>query len=669
VFDKLLIANRGEIACRIMRTAKRLGIRTVAIYSDADASALHVALADEAHRIGPAAPEKSYLSISAILAAARRSEARALHPGYGFLAENSAFAEACDKAGVRFVGPPAEAIRLMGSKAAARAAMEQALVPVLPGYHEADQGSERLQQAANEIGYPVLIKPSAGGGGKGLRVVTRAQDFARALAGARREAHSAFGDDRVLIERLLNGARHIEVQIFADAHGNVVHLFERDCSIQRRYQKVLEETPAPGITPGLRSRLGAAATDAARAVGYLGAGTVEFLLDPKGAFYFIEMNTRLQVEHPVTEMITGQDLVEWQLLVAAGEPLPRSQEQLSLAGHAIEARLYAEDPKRNFLPSPGTVRYLCLPEEHQTVRVDTGVRAGDRIAVDYDHLLAKLIVLGNNRSDAIRRLQRSLADCRAAGLATNLAFLTSLARHPNFRRGAVDVGFVQDHREELSATAAEVDAEVLALACLSVLLDREEQAKAAARRSGDPFSPWHTVTGWRLHASSESRVDFELEGKAITVTARSDGEHFQLDSPLGSVRARGTRNPDGELLAELGEKRIRCTVFRHDETLILWCGDACFELTVRDPDRRAAAQHRPGGQLTAPMPGKIVAVYVEPGTEVKRGEPLLVLEAMKMEHTVAAPANGTVAAIRFRTGERVSEGDELVDFTPATDRV
>ena len=667
VFDKLLIANRGEIACRIMRTAKRLGIRTVAVYSDADASALHVALADEAHLIGPAAAEKSYLSITAILAAARRSGARALHPGYGFLAENSAFAEACDNAGLRFVGPPAEAIRVMGSKARARAAMEQAMVPLIPGYHQAEQSNECLHQAANEIGYPVLIKPSAGGGGKGLHVVTRAEDFTRALSAARREAQSAFGDARVVIERFLPEVRHIEVQIFADTHGNVVHLFERDCSVQRRHQKVLEEAPAPGMRPGLRSRLAAAATDAARAVGYLGAGTVEFLLDGTGAFYFIEMNTRLQVEHPVTEMITGQDLVEWQLRIAAGEPLPCGQEQLSIAGHAIEARIYAEDPRQDFRPTPGTLRHLRLPEAHQTIRVDTGVRAGDSIAVEYDHLLAKLIVLGHNRSEAIRRLRRTLADCRVAGLTTNLAFLSSLMQHPGFKRGAVDVSFVEDHREDLLATPTEVNAEILALACLDVLLYREERAKAAVERSSDPFSPWHTVSGWRSHAESVSAVDFELDGKTITVTARHHAEYVELDSPLGSMRAHATRAPDGELLAELDQKRVRYSVFRHDETLILWCGDARFELIVRNPDRRAAAQPQARGELTAPMPGKIVAVYVTPGAEVKRGEPLLVLEAMKMEHTVAAPSDGTVAAIRFRESERVSEGDQLLDFTPAID--
>ncbi|HLY56343.1 MAG TPA: acetyl-CoA carboxylase biotin carboxylase subunit, partial [Stellaceae bacterium] len=448
MFSSLLIANRGEIAVRVMRTARRLGLRTIAVYSEADAKARHVEAADEAWPIGKAPARESYLAIPRIIEAAQRSGAEAIHPGYGFLSENAAFAESCAAAGIVFVGPPADAIRLMGSKSAAKALMERSGVPLVPGYHREDQGLTLLESEAARIGYPVLIKASAGGGGKGMRIVERAEDFAAALASAKREAASAFGDDRVLIERYLTRPRHIEIQVFADSHGNVVSLFERDCSIQRRHQKIVEEAPAPGMDPARRRAMGEAACAAARAVGYRGAGTVEFIAEG-GEFYFMEMNTRLQVEHPVTEAITGQDLVEWQLRVAAGEPLPLRQEELTISGHAIEVRVYAEDPARDFAPSTGLLAHLVEPPQDANTRIDSGVLAGDAISIHYDPMIAKLIVHGRDRDDAVRRLARALGEYEIVGVATNLAFLSAIAAHPAYREAAVDTGFIARHHDEL----------------------------------------------------------------------------------------------------------------------------------------------------------------------------------------------------------------------------
>ncbi|MDX1576797.1 MAG: acetyl-CoA carboxylase biotin carboxylase subunit, partial [Kiloniellales bacterium] len=498
MFERLLIANRGEIACRVVRTAKRLALRTIAVYSEADKNALHVALADEAEPIGPPAAAESYLNIEAVLVAAKASRAEAVHPGYGFLSENPDFAEACAAAGLVFVGPPAEAIRAMGSKDRAKVLMERAGVPVLPGYNGRAQSTKALERAAAKLGYPLLIKPSAGGGGKGMRRVDRAADLGPALDGARREAAAAFGDARVILERFLARPRHIEVQIFADQRGRALHLFERDCSIQRRHQKVIEEAPAPGLSAKLRAAMGRAAVAAARAIGYVGAGTVEFLVDGK-SFYFMEMNTRLQVEHPVTEMITGHDLVEWQLRVAAGEALPCGQGDLAITGHAIEARLYAEDPARDFLPAPGRLERLRFPKEGRHLRIDSGVREGDEISHYYDPMIAKLIVAGKDRPAAVARLTRALAATEISGVATNLAFLERIAAHADYRAGRIDTVFVERHGESLLPADGLVSDEALALASLAVLLRREAEARAAARASDDPYSPWQETDGWRLN--------------------------------------------------------------------------------------------------------------------------------------------------------------------------
>lgn len=660
MFHTILIANRGEIACRIARTARRLGIRTVGVYSEADAGALHVALCDEAHLIGPPAARESYLDAGRILAVARASGAEAIHPGYGFLSENAGFAEACAAAGVVFIGPPAAAIRAMGDKSRAKALMEQAGVPLVPGYHGEDQSPAVLAREAAAIGYPVLLKASAGGGGKGMRIVLDAAELEAAAASARREARAAFGDDRLLVERYLERPRHIEVQVFADTHGGVVHLFERDCSVQRRHQKVVEEAPAPGMAPARRREMGAAACAAARAIGYVGAGTVEFIADPTGNFHFMEMNTRLQVEHPVTEFVTGQDLVEWQLRVAAGEPLPATQEALEINGHAFEARIYAEDPTRDFLPATGTLDHLQLPAEDAHVRLDTGVRSGDTISPHYDPMLAKLIVWGEDRDDALRRLRRALGESHAVGVTTNLGFLRDLAAHPAFARGELDTGFIDRHRAELFQPSAPVPDRVLAIAALAELLRVEARAGACRALSRDPWSPWHAVTGWRLNDDNHHTLAF-LDGEhEVTVNTHFRPGHYLLELPGGPMAVRGEATGDGAVLADLDGVRVRAGVVRVGETLDILCNGASHRLRVHDPVAATLPAEGGGGGLTAPMPGTIIAVLVETGEPVRRGAPLLVMEAMKMEHTITAEADGVVDVIRYAVGDQVQEGAELL---------
>jgi 3-methylcrotonyl-CoA carboxylase alpha subunit len=675
MFSKILIANRGEIACRVIRTARRLGIRTVAVHSDADAGALHVALADEAVLIGPPPARESYLRVEAILDAARRTGAEAIHPGYGFLSENAGFAEACRAAGITFIGPPPAAIRAMGGKSEAKALMAEAGVPLVPGYHGEDQDPAVLLAEARRIGFPVLVKASAGGGGKGMRVVAEEAQLADQLAGAKREAASAFGDDRVLLERYLARPRHVEIQVFADGHGNCVYLFERDCSIQRRHQKVVEEAPAPGLDPATRRRMGEAAVAAARAIGYEGAGTVEFLLDEDGSFYFMEMNTRLQVEHPVTELVTGQDLVEWQLRVAAGGRLPLGQDDLAIAGHAIEVRLYAEDPARDFLPQTGRLDHLAFPEAGPHVRVDAGVRAGDRITIHYDPMIAKLIVWDRDRPAAVRRLRAALAGTEVVGLATNAAFLSAIAAHPAFMAADLDTRFIERHAADLLPAPGPVPDEALALAGLGVLLGRAARARAVAAASADPWSPWARTDGWRLNDDAHETLTFRDPGLAggegaggagagertVDLVYRRDGYHFRLGG--GELVARGELLADGTLEAELDGVRMRATFVRLGAEVTLFLRGGTHRLRLVEPLAGAEAAEAPGGRLTAPMPGKVIAVLVEAGAEVAKGQPLVVLEAMKMEHTIKAPADGTVEAVRYAVGEQVEDGAELVGFS------
>jgi 3-methylcrotonyl-CoA carboxylase alpha subunit len=660
MFEKILIANRGEIACRVIRTARRLGIRTVAVYSDADAGALHVTLADEAYRIGPAPARDSYLKIDAILEAAARSGARAIHPGYGFLAENAGFAQACEGAGIVFIGPPAAAIRAMGDKSAAKGIMEKAGVPLIPGYHGADQEPARLREEAERIGFPVLVKASAGGGGKGMRAVMRPAEFADALASARRESRSSFDDDRVILEKYLARTRHVEIQVFCDERGNAVHLFERDCSVQRRHQKVLEEAPAPGVKASLRSRMGATAVTAARAIGYVGAGTVEFLLTEDGSFYFMEMNTRLQVEHPVTEMITGQDLVEWQIRVAAGEPLPRGQRELAIGGHAIEARIYAEDPARGFLPSVGWLTHLRPPAESANVRVDAGVRQGDDVSLHYDPLIAKLVAWDTDRQSALRRLRKALSEFQAVGVATNIGFLESVAAHPSYAAGELDTGFVERHRETLLPDPRPAPDRALALAALDALLRLDAGAKEAARASSDPYSPWHKTSGWRLNSGTHHELHFLDGERPVRVAAHFRPDGYLLDLPGGPLRVRGELDPAGDLLADLGGTRIKVTVVRHGPSLTVLDRDGTHVLVLHDPHALAEEEEAAAGTLTAPMPGKVAAVMVREGERVEKGKPLLVLEAMKMEYTISASRGGIVTRLRYDVGSLVSEGEELL---------
>ena len=623
MFAKLLIANRGEIAVRIARTARRLGIRTVAVYSDADAQAAHVAACDESVHIGGPRPQESYLRADVILDAALRTGATAIHPGYGFLSENAAFARDCAAAGIVFIGPSPEAIEAMGSKSAAKALMEKAGVPLTPGYHGASQEPGFLLNEARRIGFPVLIKAVAGGGGKGMRRVDRADDFVAALASCQREAESSFKDARVLVEKYLTRARHIEVQVFGDGHGHAVYLFERDCSVQRRHQKVLEEAPAPGLDAARRRRMGEAAVAAARAVDYAGAGTVEVIAEGD-AFYFMEMNTRLQVEHPVTELITGLDLVEWQLRVAAGETLPLVQEQIPLRGHAIEARIYAEDPARDFLPSIGRLEHLVTPQPSADVRIDTGVRQGDEITPYYDPMIAKLIVHGETRADAIARMRAALAACEIVGVRTNVEFLGRLMSAPSFVQARLDTALIERERAHLLPPPSEPPASAW-----------EAAARAVFPAAAADGSPWSEAGGWRLGGPATRAVKLAHAGV-----------ERELRVVAGAARA--------------GDRTVRSG---HD--IHVFADGAHHVFTAPDPYLPVTEGADRHGGLTAPMPGRIIAVLVKGGDVVARGAPLVVMEAMKMEHTVTAPVAGTVERVACAVGEQVTEGVELLALAPA----
>jgi 3-methylcrotonyl-CoA carboxylase alpha subunit len=658
MFSKVLIANRGEIACRVIRTARRLGIATVAVYSEADRSALHVELADEAWPIGPPPASESYLNIERILEVARASGAEAVHPGYGFLSENAEFAEACEAAGVVFIGPPASAIRAMGSKAEAKALMKRHGVPLVPGYHGEDQDPKRLAEETEKIGFPVLIKASAGGGGRGMRVVASATELTAALSGAKREAEAAFGDGRLLIEKYLQRPRHIEIQIFSDRYGNTVHLFERDCSIQRRHQKVVEEAPAPALDPEQRSAMGKAAVAAARAVGYVGAGTVEFIAEA-GAFYFIEMNTRLQVEHPVTEAVTGLDLVEWQLRVAVGEPLAVCQQDLLLRGHAIEVRLYAEDPERGFLPQTGRLHRLRFPAA-ETARVDTGVREGDTVTPYYDPMLAKVIAWGEDRPAAVALLRRALAETAVLGVVTNRDFLALVAAHPEFASANIDTGFIERHHAALIPERRPAPDPVLAAAAFARLVARDTTARDATARSGDPFSPWARIDGWRLSGLGHQELLFRDGAEDRKVKASAHAGDWLLQIAAQPLLVGGEYRPDGTLSMMLDGVRRQFTVLTHGLEAVVFLDGESWRLVEIDPLAPSAGEDPTAGRLTAPMPGRVTQLMVEPGSHVRRGEPLMIVEAMKMEHTVAAPADGVVEAVRFAVGDLVEEGAELI---------
>ncbi|KQT09368.1 acetyl-CoA carboxylase biotin carboxylase subunit [Ramlibacter sp. Leaf400] len=659
MFNKILIANRGEIACRVAATAHRMGIRTVAVYSEADALAKHVAACDESVPIGGSSPKESYLRWERIIEAARATGAQAIHPGYGFLSENEDFARACAEAGLVFIGPPASAIQAMGLKAESKRLMEQARVPLVPGYHGADQDPAFLKQQADRIGYPVLIKASAGGGGKGMRAVDKPEDFEAALASCQREARNSFGDDAVLIEKYVQRPRHIEIQVFGDTQGNYVYLFERDCSVQRRHQKVLEEAPAPGMTPQMRQQMGEAAVAAARAVNYVGAGTVEFIVEQRGGgemnFFFMEMNTRLQVEHPVTEAITGLDLVEWQLRVAAGEPLPLRQDELRIRGHAIEARICAENPDNNFLPATGRLRVYRKPRcsEFVTarVRVDDGVREGDEITPFYDSMIAKLIVHGDTREQALARLDEALAATRIVGLATNVQFLRYVVRSRSFSQADLDTALIP--REQAVLFNQEpVGLPTAAAAAVAHALEREQALEGA-----DPFS---RRDGFRSHGAATRRFAFEFGGRhqeAELTYQHGGGLQFTVDGASGPLDWRR----DGDALeVQFAGRRVRTHVHALGETDHVFTPQGATQIVAVDLLAHAGEGAVEGGRLTAPMPGKVVSFAVKAGDSVKKGQALAVMEAMKMEHTIAAPADGTVAEVLYAPGDQVAEGAELL---------
>ena len=659
MFNKILIANRGEIACRVAATARRMGVRTVAVYSAADASAKHVAACDEAVHIGGSAPKDSYLQWQRILDAAKATGAQAIHPGYGFLSENEAFANACAEAGLVFIGPPASAIQAMGLKAESKRLMESAGVPLVPGYHGADQDPHMLQHEADRIGYPVLIKASAGGGGKGMRAVEKAEDFAAALASCKREAINSFGSDAVLVEKYAQRPRHIEIQVFGDTHGNCVYLFERDCSVQRRHQKVLEEAPAPGMTEAMRREMGEAAVAAARAVNYVGAGTVEFIVEqrPDGTmnFFFMEMNTRLQVEHPVTEAITGLDLVEWQLRVASGEKLPLAQDQLRIHGHAIEARICAESPDNNFLPATGTLHVYGLPPsvsfERGLVRVDAGVREGDAISPYYDSMIAKLIVHGDNREQALARMDEALAQLHIVGLSTNVQFLRHVVQSRSFAQADLDTALIP--REEAVLFKQEKLGLPLAVAAAVALSLLEEKAQETA----DPFSK---RDGWRSHGVALRRFEFEFHGEPAKadLTYLHDGA---LRLAVGDVdEVLVFTGSGGAVDIRFGEQRLGAHIYRRGETVHVFARQGATQITVIDQLAHAGEAHGEAGRLTAPMPGKVVSFAVKAGDKVSKGQALAVMEAMKMEHTIAAPADGVVQEVLYAPGDQVTEGAELL---------
>jgi 3-methylcrotonyl-CoA carboxylase alpha subunit len=660
MFDCILIANHGEIACRVIRTCRRLGIRTVAVYSSADAGAQHVRLADEAWPIGGPRPAESYLRGDAIIEVAKRSGAQAIHPGYGFLSENTDFARACAEAGIVFIGPRPESIDAMGSKAAAKALMERHAVPLVPGYHGEDQDPARLAAEAKHTGFPLMIKAASGGGGKGMRIVRDAAGFADALASAQREAANAFGDTRVILERYVEHPRHIEFQVFGDTHGNIVHLNERECSAQRRYQKVLEETPSPFLDEAGRARMGAAAVAAARAVDYVGAGTVEFIVGQDGEFFFMEMNTRLQVEHPVTEETLGLDLVEWQLRVAAGEPLPLAQGDIHARGHAIEVRLYAEDPEANFLPGSGRLVSLTLPASSKHVRLDGGVVAGDTVTIFYDPMIAKLIVHDSDRTQALERLREALAQTDIVGPKSNVAFLERLARHPVVVEGRIDTGYLDRHLDEfLVGDTQPGNLERFAAATAMLLADEASSRNEA----GDPHSPWGGADAWRLGHPGKRVVALVEGGRRHEIDAHGHGGDYVLHFDDSSCTVTGARFDGGTLSARFDEHARRVPLSLRDGGIRLHDGQGRRWTFERAPAFAWEGEKASGAkQLVAPMPGRIVLVRASAGDVVEEGQELLVMEAMKMELALKAPRAGTIESISAAQGDFVDADAVLVRF-------
>jgi 3-methylcrotonyl-CoA carboxylase alpha subunit len=662
MFERVLIANRGEIACRVIRTCRRLGIHTIAVFSEADKDAQHVRLADEAWPIGGPRPADSYLRGETILEVARKSGAQAIHPGYGFLSENTSFARACTDAGIAFIGPRPASIEAMGSKAAAKALMEKHQVPLVPGYHGDNQDGAVLAEQARKTGFPLMIKAAAGGGGKGMRIVHTEKEFADALASAQREAASSFGDTRVILERYVEHPRHIEFQVFGDMHGNVIHLNERECSAQRRYQKVLEETPSPFLTPERRKAMGEAAVAAAQAVNYVGAGTVEFIVGQDGTFFFMEMNTRLQVEHPVTEETLRVDLVEWQLRVAAGEALPLQQDQIHAHGHAIEVRLYAEDPDQNFLPGSGKLRTLKLPSPSRHVRLDGGVIEGDTVTIFYDPMIAKLIVHDADRTQALQRLREALAECDIVGPKSNVAFLERLVRHPVVIEGRIDTGYLDRHLSEfLTGDAAPSDHVLFAAATAALLGDENAVVDQASRDQGEWGSSPRDA--WRIGRAGKRIVALSLREQRYEIEAHGHDGDYQLQHGESRCEVQGARQQDGILSARFNGQGIRLGVHTDQERVSLHDVNGQRHVLVRAPAFAWESKEGTGGnQIIAPMPGRIVLVKAQAGDNVEEGQELLVMEAMKMELALKAPRAGTIENVSATQGEFVEADTVLVRF-------
>ena len=668
MFDKILIANRGEIACRIIETAHKMGVKCVALYSDADKDALHVKMADEAFHIGPSPSKDSYLRMDRIIDAAKESGAQAIHPGYGFMSENVQFAKACFDAGITFIGPPVEAIDAMGSKSAAKVIMTDAGVPLVPGYHGDEQDPAFLKEQSIAVGYPQLLKAAYGGGGKGMRVVWSEDEFDVALASTKREAMAGFGNDKMLIERYLTKPRHVEIQIFSDNHGNCVYLAERDCSIQRRHQKVIEEAPAPNLPEETRIAMGEAAVAAAQAINYQGAGTVEFLYDEDGSFYFMEMNTRLQVEHPVTEMITGLDLVAWQLKIANNEPLPLSQEQVTVTGHAIEVRIYAEDPDNEFLPATGQLSYLRQPQTSNHVRVDTGVIAGDEVSSFYDPMIAKLIVWDETRERAIARMSSALDDYRIGGLKTNLGFLSNIVNAQPFKDAVLDTGFIEKNHDLLFTPKSETDHKSLMLASLAILCEQRNtallQSSAQHIENFDPYSPWGNSNAWRLNETAKHAIELtDANGQShnVCIEQQNDGYLFNFDGKQFIANAQLT---DDHLQATINGHKSNILVDLCPKKVSLFIKQDIYHFERKLSDMSAFEMDESEDKLTAPMNGTIVEVPAIAGAQVKAGDVLVIMEAMKMEYSIVAPFDGTISEVFFAAGDMVKDGEQLVELTP-----
>jgi 3-methylcrotonyl-CoA carboxylase alpha subunit len=670
--SKILIANRGEIACRIIRTAQKMGIKCVAVYSDADQFSQHVLLADEAWHIGASSAKDSYLKADKILQVAKDSNANAIHPGYGFLSENAGFAAACEENNIIFIGPPKEAIIAMGSKSEAKNIMTKANVPLVNGYHGDDQTESLLHKEADKISYPVLIKATAGGGGKGMRVVENSESFLDHLKSCKREALSSFGDEKVLVEKYLTKPRHVEIQVFADSQGNAIHLFERDCSVQRRHQKIIEEAPAPGLSNDIREKMGQVAIMAAKAINYEGAGTVEFLYDEDDSFYFMEMNTRLQVEHPVTEKITGLDLVEWQILVANGLPLPKQQNELTINGHAFEARIYAEDPANDFLPATGKINYIGLPQTSEHVRVDSGIVSGDSVSIYYDPMIAKLIVWDKDRASALARLRSALSEFHVAGLTTNIEFLQQLASNDAFNAADLDTHFLQKQGDRLTTSIQNVPTNLIAAAALQVMLEQSEHHTNNAEK--DCYSPWNETSGWRLNEDNHHIIEFQTTEQSYQVVAHFREPNNSINQPNKNVNHQPFMfeidNQEYLVSGHLTKNEIHINFNGHQfvvasaknaQLITLFQNSVCYELSIKDNSQNDLVDEEQAN-LTAPMPGTIIDVLVSQGDVVEEGQALIVMEAMKMEHTIKAHKKSTVSEVLYQVGDLVDDGAELISF-------